>query len=112
MRSDNFISGKEIQTEIVDNGVSRQIMGYDDNIMMVKVDFQQGAIGSVHKHSNAQVTYVVSGKFELEIHAEKRIVEAGDGFYVEPDVLHGIVCLESGSLIDVFNPVRSEFLVK
>jgi quercetin dioxygenase-like cupin family protein len=53
---------------------------------------------------------VASGKFELTIEGEKRILEAGDGYYVAPDELHGCVCLEAGILIDTFSPVRADFL--
>ena len=58
----------------------------------------------------SQATYVASGKFELNIGGETRILEAGDGYYVAPDELHGCVCLEAGVLIDTFSPVRADFL--
>ena len=91
-------------------GITRQIMAYDGQLMMVKVDFEKGAIGSMHEHYHSQATYVASGKFELTIGDEKRILEAGDGYYVAPDELHGCVCLEAGILIDTFSPVRADFL--
>ena len=78
--------------------------------MMVKVKFDQGAIGSMHEHYHSQATYVVSGKFELTIGDKKEILSAGDGYYVAPDELHGCVCLEAGILIDTFSPVRADFL--
>jgi quercetin dioxygenase-like cupin family protein len=37
-------------------------------------------------------------------------LEAGDGYYIEPDAPHGAVCLEDGILIDVFSPMRMDFL--
>ena len=85
-------------------------MAYDGQLMMVKVKFDQGAIGSMHEHYHSQATYVVSGKFELTIGDKKEIFSAGDGYYVAPDELHGCVCLEAGILIDTFSPVRADFL--
>ena len=52
----------------------------------------------------------MSGKFEFEIDGVKQIVEAGDGVYIEPNLLHSAVCLEEGELIDTFSPVREDFL--
>jgi quercetin dioxygenase-like cupin family protein len=78
--------------------------------MMVKVVFEEGAVGTMHEHYHSQATYVASGKFELTIGDEKRILEAGDGYYVAPDELHGCVCLEAGILIDTFSPMRADFL--
>jgi quercetin dioxygenase-like cupin family protein len=78
--------------------------------MMVKVNFEKGAVGSPHQHFHTQATYCVSGKFEFTINGEKQIVEAGDGIYIEPNLLHSALCLEAGILIDVFSPVREDFL--
>ncbi|GAB1416583.1 cupin domain-containing protein [Paludibacter sp.] len=111
-RSNNFIVSNEHSWEKVGEGLSRQIMGYDGQLMLVKVKFKKGAVGYVHEHYHSQATYVVSGKFEVVINGEKKVLEAGDGFYVEPDAPHGAVCLESGILIDVFSPVRADFLNK
>jgi hypothetical protein len=41
---------------------------------------------------------------------EKKILKAGDGYYVAPNLLHGCVCLEAGVLIDTFTPMREDFL--
>ena len=108
--SDVWQIDKEMQWENVGEGVKRKIMGYDKDLMLVKVDFDKGALGSLHAHPHSQATYVVSGKFELTIGDEKKVIEAGDGYYVAPDVLHGCVCLEPGILIDTFSPAREDFL--
>ena len=91
-------------------GLSRKFLGYDNQIMMVKVKFEKGAIGAPHKHFHTQATYCVSGKFEFEIDGEKKVIVAGDGVYIEPNLLHSAVCLEEGILIDTFSPVREDFL--
>ncbi len=101
---------KDIKWENPAPGVNRQIMGYDGQLMIVKVKFDKGAVGSQHEHYHSQATYVASGKFELNIGGKVQILEEGDGYYVAPDELHGCVCLEAGVLIDTFSPVRADFL--
>jgi len=91
-------------------GIQRQVFGYDDKIMLVKVKFEKGAVGSLHEHFHSQATYVESGEFELTIGAEKKILRKGDGFYVPPHAIHGCICIEPGVLIDVFSPFREDFL--
>lgn len=108
--SSNFQYEKEIAWQYPDKGVSRQIMGYNDDIMMVKVKFETGAVGTPHKHPHSQTTYVVSGVFEFTIDGETQTVKAGDGVYMKPDVLHGCTCVEAGVLIDTFSPMRADFL--
>ncbi len=109
-KSEVFQIAKEMGWENPGPGIKRQIMGYDGQLMMVKVVFEEGAVGTMHEHYHSQATYVASGKFELTIGEEERILEAGDGYYVAPDVLHGCVCLEAGILIDTFSPMRADFL--
>lgn len=109
--SEKFIFESETNYEKVGIGVTRQIMGFDDQIMLVKIDFESGSIGSIHSHEHRQCTYVSSGVFEFQIGDEIKIVKAGDGLYMEPNIPHGVKCLEAGRLIDTFSPVRKDFLI-
>ena len=105
-----FFEVAEMEWEDLGGGISRQIMGWDEKIMMVKVKFEKGAEGSPHNHFHTQTTYIVEGKFEFTVGSEKKVVQAGDGLYVPSDAIHGAVCLEEGILIDVFSPAREDFL--
>jgi quercetin dioxygenase-like cupin family protein len=108
--SDVFQMENTLQWERTEPGVQRQIMGYDGQLMVVKVKFEQGAVGSAHSHYHTQASFVASGKFEVTVGGEKKILSAGDGFYVAPDTTHGVVCLEAGVLVDTFSPMRATFI--
>lgn len=110
LKSKNFQQGTDIPWEYASPGIQRQIYGYDDRVMLVKVKFEKDAVGSIHEHPHTQVSYVESGVFELTIGDDKQILKTGDGFYVPPNTLHGSVCLEPGVLIDVFSPYREDFI--
>lgn len=110
IKSNEFLLEQEIGWQPAGEGVSRQIMGYDVNVMMVKVKFENGAIGYAHQHHHSQTTYVAAGKFEVTVGEQKTVLQAGDGFFVSPNKVHGVVCLEAGVLIDVFSPLREDFL--
>lgn len=109
-QSDKYIITKGMDWEDLGGGVSRKFLGFDNQIMMVKVKFEKGALGSPHHHFHTQVTYCAEGKFEFEIDGHKKIVSGGDGVYIQPNLLHSAKCLEPGILIDVFSPVREDFL--
>lgn len=111
-KSGTFQIGAEIPWEPAGEGIRRQIMGYDGQLMLVKVHFDKGAVGAAHEHYHSQVSYVENGRFELTIGEEVRVVGPGDGYYVEPDVRHGCVCLEEGVLLDIFSPHRADFIKK
>jgi quercetin dioxygenase-like cupin family protein len=105
-----FIENREMSWEVTAPGMRRKIMAYDENLMLVRVEFEKGAIGTLHSHPHSQISNVESGIFEVEIAGEKKILSAGDAFYAPPHSLHGAVCLEKGVLIDVFSPMREDFI--
>lgn len=108
-QSGNFQIESEIEWESAGVGIVRQVMGYNDSLMQVKVKFDTEAVGIPHTHPHTQTTYVVSGVFEFTVGEETKVVCPGDGVYMEPGVLHGCKCLEAGVLIDTFNPMRRDF---
>ena len=111
MRENNvFVESGRLTWETVGDGVQRQILGHDSQLMMTCVKFNKGSIGPVHRHPHRQVTFVERGSFEVRIGGEKEILKSGDCFFVPPDVDHGVVALEVGTLVDVFTPTREDFL--
>ena len=105
-----FYLDNKTDWENLGEGVSRKICGYDDKIMLVKVKFEAGAIGPLHEHYHSQVTYVASGVFEASINGDKQVLNAGDSFYAKPNHIHGVLCIEAGVLVDVFSPMRRDFI--
>jgi len=107
-----FLIEEALPWEDLGGGVSRQVMGFNDDLMMVKFRFTKGGVGAPHHHVHSQGALVVSGVFELTIDGEKKILKAGDGYFVAPNLVHSAVCIEDGILIDAFCPVREDFLNK
>ena len=105
-----FLSGAQLPVEDLGGGISRQMLGFNDNIMMVKGIFSTGSEGYLHHHIHSQVTYVESGEFEVTVGDETRTMVAGDSYYMAPNVEHGAVCKKAGVLLDVFSPLREDFL--
>jgi len=105
-----FIENDDIAWEQMDTGIKRKVMAWDDKLMLVKVAFEKGGVGTLHQHYHTQISHVESGVFEVEIAGEKKILKAGDVFFIPPNAIHGAVCLEAGVLIDVFSPMREDFV--
>ena len=110
LQSKIFQIASETEWQDLGEGIQRQVYGYDDRIMMVKVKFEKGAVGVLHQHPHTQISYVESGVFQATIAGEEKVLQQGDGFYVPPGAVHGVVCRESGVLVDVFSPHREDFL--
>lgn len=91
-------------------GVTRRVLAYTDALMCVENTFQAGAVGTLHSHPHTQITYVVSGRFSFTIDGETHEVGPGDTLLKTDGVIHGCTCLEAGTLLDIFNPMREDFL--
>ena len=105
-----FMDSPRSEAKDLGGGIYRTLLGYDDKILMAKIWFEKNAIGAIHSHPHSQVTYILSGKFEVEIDGHKQVLEAGGSCLIPSTKLHGSVCLEAGSLLDVFSPAREDFL--
>lgn len=108
--SNEFLFGEEIEWEVVGEGVKRKILAFDNRAMLVNVYFETGAIGALHEHYHTQVTYVAKGKFDVTINGITKMLKEGDSFYIPPHAIHGVLCVEEGMLIDVFSPMREDFM--
>lgn len=105
-----LIEDKDVEWLDLGGGIKRKVMAYDDQMMVVKVAFEAGGIGAMHSHPHTQASYVASGKFEITIDGKTKTLKGGDVYFVPSDLVHGAVCLEAGELIDVFHPLREDFL--
>ena len=106
----NVVKGADVAPQELGGGVSRKVLSHTPEMMVVQVIFEKGGVGAVHTHPHAQSTYVLSGAFEFTIDGEPVVVRAGDTISFAPEAVHGTVCLEAGALIDVFTPMREDFL--
>ncbi|WP_375437810.1 cupin domain-containing protein [uncultured Hymenobacter sp.] len=107
----NFLLDNDRQpwTQVAE-GMRRQVLAYDPQMMLVRVAFEKGGIGALHHHVHTQMTYVESGIFKSTVGEETRVMRAGDVFYAPSNVWHSVECLEAGMLLDTFSPMREDFI--
>ena len=110
MGSPVFVNGDAAGWEDAGPGVKRQVLTWSEGLMLVRVAFEDGAVGPPHSHPHLQSCYVESGVFEVTIGPETRLLRAGDSFTVPADVLHGVRAHAGGVLVDVFTPYREDFV--
>src|SRR6478672_6702295 len=105
-----FIRGSDTPWQNAsDVGVRRQILGHGPDLMLVRVEFEAGAVGALHHHPHRQVCYVAAGRFGVTIDGERAELGVGDSFSVAADKVHGGVAREACTLIDAFAPARLDF---
>ena len=106
----NIVYHKDTQLQDLGGGVSRRVLAYTPMLMIVEVSFEQGGTGAVHSHPHCQNTYILSGRFRFTVDGEEVEVAAGDTLAFPANVPHGTLCLEAGTLLDIFTPMREDFV--
>lgn len=104
------ITDTQVAWEDLGDGIRRKIMAYNETMMLTKVQFATGAIGTLHQHPHTQVAYVSKGIFDIDIEGVIKRLYAGDVYFVPSGLVHGAVCIEAGELIDIFTPMRADFI--
>ena len=91
-------------------GTAREVLAHTEQMMIVRVSFLPGAVGSIHTHPHCQSTYVLSGCFRFTVDGRDVDVGPGDTLSFPSGMPHGTLCLEEGQLLDIFTPRRDDFL--
>lgn len=107
---DVFVRSADVAWDTVGEGMRRQVLGHGTDLMIVRVEFEQGATGLLHHHPHRQATYIVAGLFEVTVGAETTELGVGDVFYAPTNVPHSVRAIQAGTLVDVFTPIREDFL--
>ena len=91
-------------------GNRRAVLSQRPELMLVAFSFDKGAFGALHSHPHTQVSYVAEGRFDVTVDGVTTRLSAGASFIVAPKLVHGVVALEKGLLIDTFTPRRDDFI--
>ncbi len=90
-------------------GVLRRAV-YLDDVMLTFFDFEPEAIIPEHHHPHQQITFVISGMMEFDLDGETRVLQAGDGVLIPPDVPHSAVIGHGPcKALDAWHPVREDY---
>lgn len=105
-----FVHNKETESTPCEPGVSRKVLCYAEHQMMTEVVFAKGAQGNMHAHPHEQISYVAKGSFAFTIDGNTRVLLQGDSAYIPSNSQHGVKALEDSVIVDVFTPMREDFL--
>lgn len=92
------------------SGVTRQLITHGERSMVVRIDMQKGSHIPSHSHPHEQIGFVSSGSMQLTISGEASLLSAGDSYSIPSNALHSVNAVEDCVAVDVFTPVREEYL--
>jgi quercetin dioxygenase-like cupin family protein len=99
-----------IPVEQIAHGIERQMI-WGERLMVCRLRLAPQVVTAVHSHPHEQITLVEKGRVLFTIEDQQREVGAGDVLHFPPGVRHGATMLdEEVILIDIFSPIREDFL--
>lgn len=78
--------------------------------LMAGFRLEQGAVLPRHKHPHEQTGYLVSGRIDLTIGDVTHQAMPGDSWRIPGDVEHNTFARENSVAVEVFSPVREDYL--
>jgi quercetin dioxygenase-like cupin family protein len=91
-------------------GVRQKTLVYGKHTLTTEFLLDRGSHLPLHSHPHEQTGYLVQGKLNMIIGDESFLAEPGDGWSIPGNVLHGADALEDSIAVEVFSPVRKEYL--
>ncbi len=81
-----------------------------ERAMMAQISLTRGAIVPTHQHESEQLSYIMEGALKFELEGKEIVVRKGEVLVIPSNVPHSAVALEDMFGIDVFSPIRVDWL--
>ncbi len=101
--------GKDGYIQALD-GIALKTLVHGDKTLMAEFLLQKDAVLPFHSHPQEQTGYLVAGRIRLTIGADVHEVMPGDSWCIPGGVLHGADIIEESVALEVFSPVREDYL--
>ena len=105
----SVVGWDELELEKVTELISRKLVA-GDRQMLVQVYLKRGALVPLHSHESEQLIYVLDGMLKVRVDGEEVVVRGGEVVWIPSDVPHQTEALADTFELDLFSPVRLEWL--
>jgi quercetin dioxygenase-like cupin family protein len=106
-----FAARESVPLEVMSDMISRKIVT-GANAMVAQVFLKKDAIVPEHSHESEQITYILEGALKFELEVREVIVRKGETLTIPSNVPHRAVALEDTVDLDIFSPIRTDWLTK
>jgi quercetin dioxygenase-like cupin family protein len=100
-----------VPLESMSDLISRKIVT-GEKAMVAQVFLKKDAVVPEHHHESEQITYILEGALKFHLEGKEVIVRAGEVLYIPSNVPHRAVALEDTLDLDIFSPIRTDWLTK
>lgn len=106
-----FLTWDSVHTETMSEVISRKVIS-GDKVMIAQVFLKKDAVVPEHRHESEQITYILEGALKFDLEGREVVVRKGEVLVIPSNVPHRAVALEDTLDLDVFSPIRQDWLTK
>jgi quercetin dioxygenase-like cupin family protein len=104
-----FIRWNDVPQEQVNQMLSRRVVS-GEREMIAQVTIKKGCVVPEHAHESEQITYVLTGALRLTVGGQDFTVRQNELLHIPPNVPHAAFAVEDTLELDVFSPIRHDWL--
>jgi quercetin dioxygenase-like cupin family protein len=102
---------ESVPLEVMSEMISRKVIS-GDKAMVAQVFLKKDAVVPEHHHESEQLAYIVDGALKFQLEGREVIVRKGEVLRIPSNVPHRAVALEDTLDVDIFSPIRTDWLTK
>jgi quercetin dioxygenase-like cupin family protein len=92
------------------DGIKMRVLGYGERTLTAEFHLKKGSLLPLHHHPHEQAGYMVSGHTRMTIGEQEYDMRPGCSWTIPGNVDHKVLMLEDTVIIEVFSPVREDYL--
>lgn len=100
-----------IPMEMMSDVISRKLFN-GEKAMVAQVFLKKDAVVPLHSHESEQITYILKGALKFELQDKEVVVHEGEILHIPSWVPHRAIALEDTLDLDIFSPLRQDWLTK
>jgi quercetin dioxygenase-like cupin family protein len=102
-------SWENVKKEVLNDKLARKVIS-GEKITMAQIFLAKDAVVPFHQHENEQFSSVLAGAIRFELEGREMVLRAGEVLLIPSNVPHRVVALEDSMALDVFSPIRADWL--
>lgn len=99
----------EITEEQLNSHTIRQVI-HGSTVTVARLRTRKGSVIPTHSHVNEQITTLEEGVMLFVTPTETIMLRAGESLCIPPNVPHSVESLEDCVAVDVFSPIREDWI--
>jgi quercetin dioxygenase-like cupin family protein len=106
-----YTTWNDVPLETMSDVISRRVVS-GEKAMVAQVYLKKDAVVPLHYHESEQITYILEGALKFELQGREVVVRKGEVLLIPSNVPHRAVALEDTLDLDIFSPIRQDWLTK